>query len=249
MRCRASRTWFRCSAPGRVRAASSAGPSGAAVGSLSVNLVDLSVIALLLVSGLLALMRGLVREVLSIAGLVGAFFAAVYAFPHAQPYVAGWLPYGRLVANVVTAVAIFVPVLVVLSIVSHRLAARVKDSALGALDRTLGFVFGLVRGAALVSFAYLLMVMVVSPEARPAWITEARVAPLAAYGAEILRELVPGLNRGSNSVTEGRSTRDTDAARASALAHPPARREGASEPGYAPEDRAVMERLVKDAQQ
>lgn len=216
--------------------------------AMPVNVVDLAVIALLLVSGLLALMRGLVREVLSVAGLIGAFFAAVYAFPFLQPHVAGWLPYGSLVANTVTAVAIFLPVLILLSLLSHRVSARVKDSALGALDRTLGFVFGLVRGAALVSFAYLLMVLVVAPEARPAWITGARVAPIAAFGAELLREFVPGLNRGTNSATEGRRDGPASVAPANTLARPPVKAEGAAEGGYATDDRAAIERLIKGAQ-
>jgi membrane protein required for colicin V production len=59
------------------------------------------------------------------------------------------------------------------------------------LDRSLGLVFGLVRGAAVVALAYLIFAALFPPEDRPAWVTEARTEPFMAEGAEVLAAILP----------------------------------------------------------
>src|SRR3546814_1784911 len=55
--------------------------------SLPINLADLIVIVVLLVSGVFAFVRGFVHEVLAIASWVGAAFVTLYAYPLVQPWV------------------------------------------------------------------------------------------------------------------------------------------------------------------
>src|SRR5262249_2436463 len=68
---------------------------------------------------------------------------------------------------------------------------RVRESALGPLDRTLGLAFGLVRGAALLALAFLIYTALFPEDERPKWITEARTEPMLAKGAEILASVLP----------------------------------------------------------
>lgn len=159
--------------------------------NLPISSGDIAVILILLLSALLAFLRGFVREVLSIAGWVGAALVTIWAFPQTTWFMRQYISI-ELLADVVTGVGIFVVTLIALSAVSHYIAKGVRGSAVNAVDRSLGFLFGLLRGAVLVSLAYLLVVYFYpEPDQRPAWIREARSEPWLSRGAEVLRQLVP----------------------------------------------------------
>lgn len=158
---------------------------------LPISVVDLAILLLLLVSGLLAFSRGLVHEALAVAGWVGAALAALFLLPYVSPYLREnianvWL------ADGLGAVVIFIVALMLFSMIAHRIASVVQDSALGAVDRSLGFVFGLARGAAIVCVAYLIYAWMVPPAEFPPWLREARAVPLAQAGGAFLLDLVPG---------------------------------------------------------
>lgn len=169
------------------------------------NLADIIVFAALILSAAIAFARGFVREVLSIGAWVGAAAATIYSFPFVQPIARRYIEM-TLFADVAAGVAIFVVVLVVLTIVSHLLAKTVRGSALGAVDRSLGLLFGLVRGAVLVCIAYLVLVWAVPEADRPAWFTEARSLPIVQEGADFLLSLLPesALQRGGAAADQAR---------------------------------------------
>jgi membrane protein required for colicin V production len=162
---------------------------------------DLVIIAILALSALLAFMRGFVREVLSIGAWIGAALATIYGFPILQPFARKYIEVA-LFADIATGVAIFVVALIILTILSHALSRNVRDSALGAVDRSLGLLFGLVRGAVLVCLAYLVMAWAIPQEDRPVWIAEARTLPLVQQGADLLLKILPesALKQGQNAV-------------------------------------------------
>jgi membrane protein required for colicin V production len=122
--------------------------------------VDLVVLAILAVSALLAFMRGLVREVLGLAAWVGAIFVGYWALPQTRPRFEHWLGVSPWVAPIAFAV-VFIVSLILLLLVSRWISALVRASPIGGLDRTLGLVFGLLRGAALAIIAYIGAGMVV----------------------------------------------------------------------------------------
>jgi membrane protein required for colicin V production len=162
---------------------------------------DLIIIAILALSALLAFMRGFVREVLSIGAWVGAALATIYGFPLAQPYARKYIEVA-LFADIAAGVAIFVLALIILTILSHALSKNVRDSALGAVDRSLGLLFGLVRGAVLVCLAYLVMAWAIPQEDRPVWIAQSRTLPLVQQGADLLLRILPesALKQGEDAV-------------------------------------------------
>jgi membrane protein required for colicin V production len=127
-------------------------------------------------------MRGFVREVLGVGAWIAAVFVAIWAFPFARPHIREWLGAPDLV-DPVTFAAVFVVTLVVLLLVSHWIGALVRGSVLGGLDRTLGLIFGLLRGAALVVFAYIAFGLVVPMDRWPGVVLQARSFPLAYAGA------------------------------------------------------------------
>ena len=156
------------------------------------NWVDLAVLAVLALSGLLAFMRGLVREVLGLgAWVVAAIVASPYGvFPYIQPWVRHQFS-DPTTADLVAFGGVFVITLIVLWIVAGALGAAVRGSVLGGLDRTLGLVFGLARGSVLVAVLYLLVGMVLPAEQWPPPVLQARALPIVHQGAEWLAGQMP----------------------------------------------------------
>lgn len=180
------------------------------------NWVDLVVLAVVLVSGLLGVMRGLVREVLGVAAWVAA---AIAASPYgAFPYVAPWARQQFSDHGIADAVAfgvVFLVVLVVLSLLVGVISRAVRDSALGGLDRTLGLVFGLGRGAVLLVVAYILAGIGLAIEQWPAPVLEARSLPFVYRGAVwAAGQLPPNYRPIVAQPPPGRSTAAADLLRA-----------------------------------
>lgn len=201
---------------------------------------DIAVLAVLAVSGLLALVRGFVREVLSIASWVGAAAAALFLYPELAPHLEGL--FGVIepgpVANIAAGGVILLVSLIVFSLLAGLIADRVQDSALGPIDRTLGLVFGLVRGAALLCVAYIAAAWLHPPERWPAWAVEARTRPaLEAGGGWIVRQLPPGLLPAPPRSTPAAPSAD-------ALMRPPAPATADRGEGYRAEERRDLDRLL-----
>jgi membrane protein required for colicin V production len=153
------------------------------------NPVDLGVIAVVVLSAIFAFARGFVREALSIVAWVGAAAITLYgfnwAFEQIDPHV-----HNPLLSQVFAGVGLFVGSLIVLTILTGYLARLVRIAALSPIDRTLGFIFGLARGAFILCLAYLLLDLVPATD-RPAWIRDAKSAPYLREGADMLRTFLP----------------------------------------------------------
>lgn len=152
--------------------------------------VDFAVLGVMAVSALLAFMRGLVREILGIGAWIGASMAAVWGLPLARPQMQTWFG-AKPWIDPVTFVAIFVVTLILLMIVAHAIGRVVRNSPLGGLDRTLGLVFGLARGAALVILAYIVVGMVVPVNQWPEPVQRARLLTPTYEGARWAVQQVP----------------------------------------------------------
>ena len=129
--------------------------------------VDYAVLAVLGVSAALGLWRGFVREVLALIGWVAAGMIAVLF----ASQVAAVLPPDfatPLTRQLLAAAVIFVLVLIVAGLAGVLLAKLMRAVGLGALDRTLGGLFGFVRGAVIVLIAVLLVGVTGFPR-EPAW--------------------------------------------------------------------------------
>lgn len=170
------------------------------MGSLPFTILDLAILATVLISAIFAFGRGFVHEALSIAGWVGAAFAVIFGLPIAQPYARHFIQ-PPLLADVAAGVGIFVLAMIVLSIITRALASRVHGSSLNAVDRSLGFVFGLIRGAVLVCLAYIPVQWLVTPQDQPTWLRDARLLPLVEKGSTWLTGLVDH-GRGGTSATD-----------------------------------------------
>lgn len=152
--------------------------------------LDVILIVVMLISAILAMVRGLTREVLSIASWIGAAVATLVLFPRLQPFAREQLDPDWL-ADILTAGGIFILTLIIVSFITLRLSDMILDSRIGALDRSFGFVFGLARGGLLVVIAYLFFAWLVPPETQPDWIRNARSQPILQQAGDALIALLP----------------------------------------------------------
>jgi membrane protein required for colicin V production len=131
------------------------------------TIVDIVVLAVIGISVLLGVIRGLVREVLALAAWVVSFLAANLAAPE----VAQWMPEtlaGEEIRLLIGFVGVFAVMLVGLSVVAILVSKLVKIAGLGMTDRVLGGVFGLTRGLLVVMILVLLAGLTSLPR-QPVW--------------------------------------------------------------------------------
>ncbi len=156
------------------------------------NWVDIAVVAVIIVSGLIGLLRGLVRETLGIgAWLVAGFVASPFGLlPRVQPWVRSQI-LEPAIADAVAFGAVFLVVLVILLLIVGAISRAVRGSVLGGLDRSLGLVFGAARGTILIVIMYIVVGLVLPVENWPVPVKEARALPLVYRGAEWVRNKLP----------------------------------------------------------
>jgi membrane protein required for colicin V production len=156
------------------------------------QLLDLILIGIMLISGLLALMRGFTREVLSLVAWGGAALAAYFAIRQQFliDLVTPYIDKPPLPQVAVGAVA-FILALIIISIISVKISDAVVDSSVGGFDRTLGFLYGLGRGFVLVAIAYLFYGWLVPFDKQENWVRNAMSLPSVKYVGEIMLGFMP----------------------------------------------------------
>ena len=152
--------------------------------------LDGILLVIMLISAVLAMIRGFVREVLSIASWVAAAVAAYLLYERLLPYVKQYISHD-LVALGASVAVIFLVTLVIVSYITMRISDFVLDSRIGALDRTLGFVFGAVRGMLLVVVGMMFFNWFVHPDQQPGWILQAKSRPILLSIGERLVAVLP----------------------------------------------------------
>ena len=152
--------------------------------------LDLGVIGVALVSALLSMMRGFTREVLAIGSWAAAAFAALYFYPQALPYVTPYI-HKEIIAQAVAAAAVFFVTLIIVSLFTVRLSDAILDSKIGALDRSLGFLFGAARGFLLAVIAFFIFNWLVAEKQQPEWMKTAKTRPMLQQTGDKIIALLP----------------------------------------------------------
>ncbi|ABS67643.1 Colicin V production protein [Xanthobacter versatilis] len=157
---------------------------------MPVTLLDIIVLTVMLISGLLAMVRGFLREVFSILSWVVAAGVTVYFQKQLLPVVKQYIAQDTA-ALAVTVAVLFLGTLLLATIITARISDVVLDSRIGALDRTLGFMFGLARGLLLMVIAMLFFNWLVPPEKLPPWVANAKSLPAIKSAGEWLKAQLP----------------------------------------------------------
>ena len=167
------------------------------------NNLDYIVLGIILLSGILALFRGFVREVFSLIAWTAAYFIAAEYHGLVEPLVHHYIK-GDVPAHYAAIIGLFLIVLITLTILGIIVAGLIKGQALTAIDRSLGLIFGLLRGVLVVCIVYLAAVAIWWPNIDkppsdddkdkskpPEWLMEARTRPMMARGSAMLKAFIP----------------------------------------------------------
>ena len=152
--------------------------------------LDLGLIIIVLISALLSMLRGFTREVLAIASWAVAAFEAFQFHPMLLPTMKNYIGKEQLALAAAVAV-LFFGTLIIVSIITVKLSDLILDSSIGALDRTLGFLFGAARGFLIAAVAFLFFDKLVGEKQYPDWVRDAKLRPLLKESGDQLIALLP----------------------------------------------------------
>lgn len=139
------------------------------------NWADFVLLAILLVSSLISIKRGFVKEALALAGWVAAFVIAMLFSPSLSSLLSGSIE-SPSVRNMVAFGTLFAATLIVAAMANYLISEVVKMTGLSGTDRMFGMIFGLVRGIIIV-MAILLLVPPIIPINEEAWWSQSLLIP------------------------------------------------------------------------
>jgi membrane protein required for colicin V production len=223
------------------------------------NALDIIVIAVIALSALFAFARGFVKESLSIAAWVGAGLITLYGLPLVRPFARKYIG-TQLLADGAAGFALFVVSLIMLSLLTSTISGHVKQSALSAVDRALGLLFGAFRGIVLACLGFIALSWAIPKETDwPGWVKAARTRSFLASGAEVLKSLVPSEARERGAAAAAEAQHSYDQAKEAeqmmrALTSPAAPAAGKAPaatppPTYKAGERRDMDRLIQSLPQ
>ncbi len=161
------------------------------------TLVDGGVAVVVLISAILAYSRGLVREILSIAGWVVAAIVAYFLTPQVEPLVRE-IPVVKdiigtscIVSLIVAFAIVFAVALIIVSIFTPLFSGMVQRSAIGVIDQGFGFLFGVARGLLLVLVAFILYDNIFPEGDRLAIVEDSKSREVLAESQRRLAEMAP----------------------------------------------------------
>lgn len=154
------------------------------------NNLDIILLAVVLISGLIALSRGLIKEVLSIIGWVLVTILIVYLLPILLPFAQNFIKSG-LMAGIATALIIFTLFSIVWIYLSSHITTKIRTSKLSGLDRLLGLFFGIMRAFLLIILFNILVNWMIPVEKQSEILTESKYFRLAGNFAKPVEELIP----------------------------------------------------------
>lgn len=157
---------------------------------MPITLLDIILIVVMLISALLAMVRGFMREVLSITAWILAAGATLYSYGKLLPLAKTYFN-NDIVAAAVVVGGVFLLTLLIVSVITVRISDMVLDSRVGALDRTLGFLFGLGRGLIIVVIAYMFFDWLVPDRSKPDWVLHAKSKVVLNTAGDWIKQQLP----------------------------------------------------------
>ncbi|WP_315832317.1 CvpA family protein [Bradyrhizobium prioriisuperbiae] len=210
---------------------------------MPITLLDIIVLAVMLLSGLLAMIRGFMREILSIAAWGAAAVTTLYTFNKLLPTAKTYFN-NDTVATIAVIAGVFIGTLIVVSIITVRISDMILDSRIGALDRTLGFLFGLARGLLIIVVAFLFFAWLVPEKQQPDWVRSAKSRTVLEGAGEWVKSLLP--DDPENTILKRFKKKTDDDQQTDAAPDPKSdpKSTGAADGGYAKSARDGLKQLI-----
>lgn len=154
------------------------------------NNLDIVILIMVGISGLIALSRGLIKEVLSIIGWVLSGFAVVWLLPVFTKITRQYINSG-LISGIVSAVFILILFMVIWIIVTDNVVSKIRNSKLSGLDRILGLFFGVMRAFLLIVLIYILISWCMPEKSQPEFMQKSKYFQIAGSFAKPIESLIP----------------------------------------------------------
>ena len=154
------------------------------------NNLDIVILIVVGISGLIALSRGLIKEVLSIVGWVLSGFAVVWLLPVMTPITNEYVKNG-LISGIVSAIFVLILFMIIWIFITDSLIGKIRSSKLNGIDRILGLFFGVMRAFLLVILLNILISWCIPSEKQPEFMQKSKYFQKAGEFAKPIEGLIP----------------------------------------------------------
>ncbi|MCL2440064.1 MAG: CvpA family protein [Alphaproteobacteria bacterium] len=159
---------------------------------MELTLLDYAFVLTVFMSAVLGYGGGFVAGLLGIVSWIASGFTAKIISPMIEPYLLDALGGNHMLASMAAYVVVFIVVVMLLSALSKHFSHYLHNTALEDIDKSLGFLFGILRGIFLMAVAYICILWVMPDRhARPEWVEKAKSAPLLRSGSLFVSMLLP----------------------------------------------------------
>jgi len=159
---------------------------------MDINWLDIILIFSMLVSGLLALTQGFVKEILSLIGWIISFISVTALMPEAGKFLRPFIE-SESVSDLITIGLIFLLTLMIWRIASLFIVKLFKVTSISYIDRILGFIFGVFRIYILASIIFAVLVLPVDNLDRPNYVKSSNISSIIEKSTNILLKNIPQL--------------------------------------------------------
>lgn len=144
----------------------------------SVGILDIIFIAILTISVLIGLIRGAIREILSLVGLAAAIYCAFrFSDMLSERYISQFFEQQPRISYMIAFVLIIVGVIFVIALVNLFISQLLKASGLSLLNRFFGLLFGVIRGVVICS-VLVLVIGFIPGVTQEKWWQDSSLAPI-----------------------------------------------------------------------
>ena len=172
---------------------------------MDINWLDIILLSSMLISGLLALTQGFIKEVLSLIGWVISFISVTILMPEAGKFLKPFIE-SEALSDLITIVLIFIVTLLIWRVISLMIIKLFKVTSINYIDRILGFIFGILRVYILLLITFAILILPLDNADRPNYIKSSFVSPIIEKSVNLILNNIPQLKyyitRGQESSSE-----------------------------------------------
>jgi uncharacterized membrane protein required for colicin V production len=109
------------------------------------TIFDITIFTIVAISSIFGLYKGMLNIVINLLGFIASIIAAILLFPYIKSTFSAHIA-NDLAASILSGIVAYVFSLVVLTFITSKIVALFSSASHGFLDRTLGVLFGILRG-------------------------------------------------------------------------------------------------------